>query len=190
MAEARWRLAYRSVSRTACTSAVAMTVSFTANTHFGDHRTINIHRRPFASATQMDRALIEGWNETVGPDDEVWHLGDFCRKPADGAELLAALNGGIHLVCGNNDATTVREQPGWHSVQDYAEILAADRLLVMCHYPFRNWKRQHKGAINLHGHSHGAMKPLPRQLDVGADVWDFRPALLDMVLAKAIRSRS
>jgi hypothetical protein len=26
---------------------------------------------------EHDDALIRNWNETVGPDDEVWHLGDF-----------------------------------------------------------------------------------------------------------------
>ena len=32
-----------------------------------------------------------------------------------------------------------------------------------------------KGALNLHGHSHGRLKPMPRQTDVGVDVQDFRP---------------
>lgn len=33
-----------------------MAVFFTADTHFGDRRTINIHRRPFASVGEMDAA--------------------------------------------------------------------------------------------------------------------------------------
>ena len=80
-----------------------MTIFFTADTHFGDHRTINIHRRPFASVAAMDEAIVAGWNETVGPDDEVWHLGDVARRSADVAALLAGLNGIKHLVRGNND---------------------------------------------------------------------------------------
>jgi calcineurin-like phosphoesterase family protein len=35
-----------------------------------------------------------------------------------------------------------------------------------------------RGAINLHGHSHGRLAPLPRQVDVGVDVFDFRPVTL------------
>ena len=46
-----------------------------------------------------------------------------------------------------------------------------------------------KGAINLHGHSHGRLKPLPRQLDVGVDAWDFRPVRLEQVLASAKSTR-
>jgi calcineurin-like phosphoesterase family protein len=53
---------------------------------------------------------------------------------------------------------------------------------VLCHYPFRTWNGQHKGAIDLHGHSHGRLKPLPRQVDVGVDVWDWRPVRLAEML--------
>ena len=41
-----------------------------------------------------------------------------------------------------------------------------------------------KGSVNLHGHSHGRLKPLPRQFDVGVDVWDFQPVSLSDILAK------
>jgi calcineurin-like phosphoesterase family protein len=40
-----------------------------------------------------------------------------------------------------------------------------------------------KGALNLHGHSHGRMAPLPRQIDVGVDCWDFAPVALARLLA-------
>ena len=53
-----------------------MTVFFTADTHFGDHRTINIQRRPFATVDETDALLIANWNGVVGLDDTVWHLGD------------------------------------------------------------------------------------------------------------------
>lgn len=156
-----------------------MGLFFTGDTHFGDHRTLNIHKRPFASVAEMDAALIAAWNETVGEKDEVWHLGDFARKASDVPSLLARLNGRIHLVRGNNDPSATLEAAGWASVQDYAELEQNGRLLVLCHYAFRSWNGQHRGAINLHGHSHGKLKPLPRQFDVGVDARDFRPVGLD-----------
>lgn len=55
--------------------------------------------------------------------------------------------------------------------------------LVLCHYPFRSWNGQHKRALNLHGHSHGRLKPLLRQYDVGVDVHDFTPVTLERLLA-------
>jgi calcineurin-like phosphoesterase family protein len=37
----------------------------------------------------------------------------------------------------------------------------------------------------LHGHCHGRLaKPLPRQVDVGVDVWDFRPVALAEIAAR------
>lgn len=157
---------------------------FTGDTHFGDHRTINIHCRPFDTPAAMDEALIANWNEAVRPDHEIWHLGDFCRKIGDAEGLLARLNGRKHLVCGNNDPAALREVPGWTSVQDYHELTVDGRLIVLCHYPFRSWNGQHRRSINLHGHSHGRMKPILRQLDVGVDAQDFRPVSLQAILER------
>jgi calcineurin-like phosphoesterase family protein len=158
-----------------------MALFFTSDSHFGDHRTLNIWKRPFASVAEMDALLLDRWNEAVGPDDEVWHLGDFCRRAADAEALLARLNGTKHLVAGNNDPPETRAAFGWASVRDYAEIEAAGRRLVLCHYPFRSWNGMHKGALNLHGHSHGRLKPMPRQHDVGVDLRGWRPVTLDAI---------
>ena len=165
-----------------------MTLFFTADTHFGDHRTINIQRRPFASVAEMDDMLVAGWNEAVGPTDEVWHLGDVARRPSDVAGLLARLNGSKHLVRGNNDEPATGEAAGWSSVRDYAELTVDGTLLVLCHYPFRSWNCQHRRSVNLHGHSHGRLKPMPRQFDVGVDARGFRPTTLEALLTPATGS--
>ena len=160
-----------------------MALFFTADTHFGDHRTINIHHRPFASVAAMDDAIVAGWNAVVNDDDEVWHLGDVARRPGDVAAILERLNGTKHLLRGNNDAPGTCEAAGWTSVGDYAELTVDGTLLVLCHYPFRTWNGQHRRSINLHGHSHGKLQPLPRQHDVGVDARDFRPITLVDLLA-------
>ncbi|SEN10315.1 Calcineurin-like phosphoesterase superfamily protein [Sphingomonas gellani] len=159
-----------------------MTVFFTADTHFGDHRTLNIHRRPFKSVADMDAALIANWNAVVGHDDEVWHLGDVARRAADVPTLLSRLNGRKHLLRGNNDPDETLAAPGWASVGDYAEIAVDERRLVLCHYAFRAWNGQHRGALNLHGHSHGRLKPMPRQFDVGVDPRAFAPVTLSQLI--------
>lgn len=51
-----------------------MALFFTADTHFGDHRTLNIHRRPFATVGEMDEALVTSWNAVIGSEDVVWVL--------------------------------------------------------------------------------------------------------------------
>ncbi|WP_085810597.1 metallophosphoesterase family protein [Sphingomonas sp. TZW2008] len=160
-----------------------MTILFTSDTHFGDHRTINISKRPFADVAAMDAAMVANWNAAVAPDDEVWHLGDVARRGDAVAGLLARLNGRKQLLRGNNDPAATLAAVGWASVQDYAEITVDGHLLVLCHYPFRSGNGQHRRAINLHGHSHGRMKPMLRQYDVGVDVRGFAPVTLAALLA-------
>ena len=155
-----------------------MATFFTSDTHFGDHRTLNIWKRGFASVAEMDAALIEGWNGVVAAADEVWHLGDFARSAVAVPALLERLNGRKHLVRGNNDPPGTAAAAGWASVQDHAELEIEGRRLVLCHYPFRSWNGRHRGALNLHGHSHGRLKAMPRQYDVGVDVWNWRPVRL------------
>ena len=156
---------------------------FTSDSHFGDHRTLNIWKRPFASVAEMDRVLEDAWNAAVVPEDEIWHLGDFARRPADVPALLARLNGTKHLIRGNNDPPGTVAAAGWSSVRDYVELELDGVALVLCHYPFRSWNRQHRRALNLHGHSHGRLKPMLRQYDVGVDVRGWRPVTLPEIIA-------
>ena len=161
-----------------------MAIFFTSDTHFGHGGALGLYRRPFASVAAMNEGLVEWWNETVGPEDTVWHLGDFAirQRPPVVADLLARLNGRKHLVAGNNDPPATRGLAVWESVQSYLEIEADGVGMVLCHYPFRSWRGMGKGWVNLHGHSHGRLKPLPRQFDVGVDVWSFRPVTLSEIL--------
>lgn len=156
-------------------------IYFTSDTHFGDARVLRIDRRPFANMVEHDAALIETWNDTIGTDDEVWHLGDVMssRSTEDAELLLSRLNGRKHLVIGNNDPVPVTQAAAWASVQHYAEIRLGDQLLVLCHYAFRTWNQMSKKSIDLHGHSHGRLKPVPRQFDVGVDARRLRPVTLE-----------
>lgn len=162
-----------------------MALFFTADTHFGDHRPLNLGGRPFATVAEMDAAMVARWNAAIGPGDTVWHLGDVARRGEAVAGLLARLHGTKHLVTGNNDSADTLAAAGWASVQPYAEIEEGGRFLVLCHYPLRSWNRQGRGAVNLHGHSHGRLKPMLRQFDVGVDARDYRPVTLATLLGTA-----
>jgi calcineurin-like phosphoesterase family protein len=168
-----------------------MTVFFTSDTHFGDLRVLRFDKRPFPDLASHDAALVERWNATVSDGDEVWHLGDFALGPPPEriVELLAALRGTKHLVIGNNDEPATVEAPCWASVQHYAEIDVDGRRLVLFHYPLRTWNGIGRGALDLHGHSHGKLKPLSRQYDVGVDATGFRPVTLAELLSLRRRRR-
>jgi calcineurin-like phosphoesterase family protein len=162
-----------------------MTVWFTSDTHFSDPRVLRIDRRPYPDLAAHDAALVANWNAVVAPEDTVWHLGDVALRPTPAriAEILGALNGTKHLIAGNNDGPETLDAPGWASVGAYAEIVVDERPLVLCHYAFRTWNGMGRGALDLHGHSHAKLTPIPKQYDVGVDAQGFTPVDLPMILA-------
>ena len=161
-----------------------MKTFFTSDTHFGHANIIKHCSRPFASIEEMDEALIQNWNAVVGPEDTVWHLGDFCmnRASAEAGRFRARLNGTIHLVWGNHDRRTPDYAALFASVQDLAEVKVAlppgdNKTIVLCHYAMREWRNSFRGAWHLFGHSHGSLTddPIALALDIGVDCWGFRP---------------
>lgn len=57
----------------------------------------------------MNETIITNWNNLVGPDDVIFHLGDFCLGGADEwNKILARLNGRIYLIFGNHDLKNIR----------------------------------------------------------------------------------
>ena len=85
-----------------------MAVFFTSDTHFGHGGALGLYRRPFASVAAMNEALVERWNETVGPEDTVWHLGDFAirQRPTVVADLSPVSTAASTL----SPATTILRQ--------------------------------------------------------------------------------
>src|SRR3954451_19324270 len=165
-----------------------MNVFFTSDTHFGDHRVLNIRPRPFGSLDEMNETLIARWNARIRAEDDIWHLGDFAFGLKVAQLVLPKLNGRKHLIPGNNDSEAVCGLE-WSSVQRYAEVAIEGTMLVLCHYPFRTWNRMHRGSVNLHGHSHGRLAPLKHQFDVGVDARGFEPILLVELLSEGDNSR-
>lgn len=162
-----------------------MAIFFTSDTHFGHKNIIHHCARPFGSVEEMDDKLIENWNARVRPDDDVWHLGDFCFRNAKNAETyLLRLNGRKHLVWGNHDPDKVRTLPHWASSQPYAEIKINRQRIVLFHYAMRVWNQSHRGSIQLFGHSHGNLNGTHRSLDVGCDCWNYRPVAFGEILER------
>lgn len=76
---------------------------FVSDTHFGHEAILHYAKRPFSSVEEMDQAMIDNWNKVVGPNDYVFHLGDFCFKGSQYWDrILNQLNGHKFLVLGNH----------------------------------------------------------------------------------------
>ncbi len=158
----------------------------TSDTHFGHSNIIKFQetRRHFASVDEMDSALIKNWNDRIGGDDVVYHLGDVSMTNSKRtSEILTALNGKIHLIRGNHDRSLkAHHRVRFESVQDYLELKREKgKHIVMCHYPFAVWRDSHRGSWHLHGHSHGSAPVYGKRIDVGVDCFNMAPVALETV---------
>lgn len=85
-------------------------VFFTSDTHFNHANIIRFCNRPFKDVSHMNEAIISNWNRVVGPEDIVFHLGDFCLGgSAEWINVLNRLNGKIYLISGNHDIKNLRQ---------------------------------------------------------------------------------
>lgn len=162
---------------------------FTSDTHFHHVRVIEYSKRPFRSIHEMNQTIINRWNERVGAEDEVYHLGDvaFCDNEKF-RTIFSQLSGRIHLIRGNHDLKNIKgEKKGYFAtIRDYHEINVGGQKIVLLHYPLATWNKSHRGSYSLHGHCHGNPPPGQtkemRRMDVGVDTNEFYPYHLDEIV--------
>lgn len=131
-------------------------VFLVSDTHFGHEKTCTVFKRadgsplrPFSSAEEMDEVMIAAWNERVGPNDKVYHLGDVVinRKSL---KTLARLNGDKVLIRGNHDIFPDEEY------REYFRELRAYHVMngmILSHIPVHPESLGRFG-VNIHGHLH------------------------------------
>ncbi len=162
---------------------------FTSDLHFFHKNIIEFCNRPYTSVEDMNKKLVENWNNKVSATDKVYVLGDVSfGKPVDTLEVLAELKGHIYLVPGNHDRkgrTTVDDLSAlWKILPEYSLLkLSPTYKFVLSHFPFHSWER---GWVNLHGHTHGTYPSKYMQHDVGVDVNDYVPISAEEAYTKAM----
>lgn len=184
---------------------------FTSDTHFGHKRIIELCDRPFKDVDEMNEAIIQNWNEIVGEDDTVFHLGDVALGTiADSLPLVGRLNGHKFLVIGNHDRLfqperlSDKQRERWEGEYDKVfeysspslEIEINGEAVMLSHFPYdgdSHGEDRHsgerlddKGVPLIHGHTH-QNKRISRsargtlQVHVGMDAWGYRPVSEDTI---------
>lgn len=157
---------------------------WTADLHFFHKAILKFHeaRSGFHNVDDMNDFLVQKWNYVVPKDGRTFILGDVSfGKPDETIEVLERLNGSKVLIVGNHDFYMTKEvQTCFADVHLYAECdvrlqSGFVQRMTMCHFPLRSWNKMHHGSWNLHGHSHGSMEPIGKQLDVGVDCHNLYP---------------
>lgn len=184
---------------------------FTSDTHFNHRRVIEYCKRPYGSTEEMDAALIANWNKSIGRKHHVYVLGDFSFGGKDYTKnILSQLNGHKILVKGNHDKETKNMLDlGFSKVVENERIKLGDTHVLLSHFPYHpvtqhntvgskvlihkmdknvDGRYLHKRILDdgetwlLHGHVHCAWKVKERMINVGVDVWNYKPISHEKVL--------
>jgi calcineurin-like phosphoesterase family protein len=174
-----------------------MTYYFTSDLHLG-HLGILLHQpnrlNVFECIEEMDAQLIDSINQTVGPDDILYHLGDFCWSASKAGHYRQRIKvKQLHMIRGNHDSSSLRQHCS--TFQDMLCKKFNGQKVHMLHYPMVSWDALHHGGIHLYGHCHGTMEaqleamfPGRKAMDVGVDnihslIGEWRPISFDEVIA-------
>lgn len=186
-------------------------IFYTADTHFGHANIIKYCSRPFADTEEMDAALIERWNAVVQDTDDVFVLGDvILGNFKAGIEKVKQLKGNKFLIPGNHDRIfsgegrkalpyfPVYEEAGFHILSEYTTLPVGAHMVLASHFPYAGDSQDkdryvdrrpvNEGEWLLHGHVHekwkiNASRANGKMINVGVDVWGFKPVSEDEILA-------
>ena len=152
-----------------------------SDTHFNHNNIINYCKRPFNNVLEMNRRLIENWNNIVTNDDTVFHVGDFGFGSREMlSDILRMLNGKKILIIGNHDIQKVNAniKLGFNDV--YKKEFILDNF-IFTHFPLEYVPSDY---INIHGHVHNTyfkQYDTDFHINVSADLINFTPVNLDNI---------
>lgn len=170
---------------------------FISDNHWGHENIIRMSGRPFGNAHQMNMFMLEKWNETVKPEDEVYFLGDFMFRmnPTKFVnEILNNLNGKIYHIIGNHDekflSNYVNRVEWSKDIEKFTyNHNGKDYKFILCHYPIYSWNGMWRGSIHLHGHTHKNGLDLvfgtateSNKMNVNCEFIDYKPiSIVDVI---------
>ena len=190
---------------------------FTSDHHFWHNNIIKFCKRPFASVEEMNKTMIQNWNNTVSTEDTIYYLGDFSMAARLAEIYTPKLNGIKYLVPGNHyfchsyhkKSRTPEGRARWiKHYEDWGWIVLPEQTKLyipkigdvhLCHHPYSNlsteedkyaqWRPHDYGHWLLCGHIHDKWKIMNHMINVGVAVWDFKPVSVVEII-KIIHNRT
>lgn len=183
---------------------VMPSVFLVSDTHFGHagvckftHQDTGVKIRPWTDPDEMDEFMVKAWNETVRPNDKVYHLGDVVINKKS-LQIMDRLNGDKVLIRGNHDIFKDEDYRKY-----FRELRAYHVMngLILSHIPLHPDNLGRFGT-NIHGHLHSNRVRKARGVDaktgevlysdaidpryhsVCVEMTDFRPILFEDVLKR------
>jgi len=151
---------------------------FTADFHLGHKNIIKYCNRPFDSVKEMDDHILDVLEKMTNPGDTLYFLGDLTFRWKIAVMFFKRFSYlEIHYIRGNHDSRKVLNQAlkNCASISQIKDIKIEGQPITLCHYAMRIWNKSHFNAWQLYGHSHGRLKPIGKQYDIGVDNNQFMP---------------
>lgn len=165
-----------------------MSKFFTSDLHLGHSNIIIYCNRPFATALEMNRVILEQWNSVVTNDDDVYIIGDVSmhNKRVWLRKFFERANGRKHIIYGNHDRSKKFPSECFASEQRRLEITLDGfaESIILVHDPSEASANHINNQKYLCGHLHSAKenRVYRNWIDVGVDAWDFKPVHEDYIV--------
>lgn len=167
-----------------------------SDTHFSHKRVLefrdakgNLIREGFQDVQHMDEMIIEKWNNTIKPNDIVYHLGDvaFALNTNPLGRILPRLMGRKRLIMGNHDYEASDYVPYFEKVMSWRQF-GTDmfkRPIVLTHFPLHESAFRYRAGgdgINIHGHIHEKDAPTEAHRNVSVEKINYTPVAIEDLL--------
>lgn len=172
-----------------------MDTYFTSDLHLHHKNIIRYaHRNPtFGNTAEMDNRLVIYWNSVVRPNDTIYHLGDFCFTDSSNiyGYSMNKVRGRTIFLRGNHDKGLqhanyyicrringikifMRHWPPWEHPARFPHSfdIPPDVDLILCGHVHDKWKY----------HVHSVGRVLIPVVNVGTDVWGYKPVNLRTII--------
>lgn len=167
----------------------------TSDQHWSHRNIIDYCNRPFTTTHEMNKFMIDKWNEVVSDEDDIIHVGDVFAggSKREYEHIVRLLNGKKHLVRGNHDRWSDELWKNRFTFSTVQEFLVLGKYFI-CHYPLSMHSKQKPHEIEMiellreayklsgceyvfHGHSHNSkVTDYPKNhYNVGVDNHGFYP---------------
>jgi len=154
---------------------------FISDPHFDHANIIKYCNRPFRTIEEMNETILRNWNETIGPNDLVFFVGDmsFGRGSRRPKWWLAQLNGRKIYLKGSHDHGIRPTTEGLDNVlfvSDAVIVRLDGKSVYVAHDPWEipRWWR----GWAIHGHVHNEKPHVDRKwrrINVSVEVVNYRP---------------
>jgi calcineurin-like phosphoesterase family protein len=158
--------------------------------HLEHDNIISYCQRPFNDSVEMNKALINGWNDVLNDEDKIFFLGDFApfKKIPRITTWMKQLSGNIVTIQGSHDPDGfgieryILDYGGFSFLLVHAPVSSPKHETAVIPHDWTGWV--------IHGHTHNNdminypfINGLKKTINVSVELTGYRPVSLDFLIS-------